>query len=215
MVELGRLSNDKGYSLFLTVLIMVVFTIVSVSLISVVISGAKKSTKRESHTQAHELAEKGLKHLTSQINKDLNEKLLNDGRSQTEFRTDLVTVLKVYECKGNTVVVEGNGPTGSYEACVDNWRDSTNSPLQKEVIIKSIGNSTDDSKIIEAKLLMGAEEVPVPLKYALSSTKSHACEEDSNECLNGEGNMFLDIMKLKKINLEDNQDYKSNMIVQF
>ena len=38
---------------------------------------------------------------------------------------------------------------------------------------------------------MGAEEVPVPLKYALSSTKSPACEEDSNECLDGEGNMFL------------------------
>lgn len=45
------LKSEKGYALFLTVLIIVLFGILTVSLLTIVMSGVSKNTIREDVTQ--------------------------------------------------------------------------------------------------------------------------------------------------------------------
>lgn len=52
-------QREDGYSLFLTLLIVVLFAVMAVLLTTTVISGAKSSDSREKVIQAGELSEKG------------------------------------------------------------------------------------------------------------------------------------------------------------
>lgn len=85
------LKSEKGYALFLTVLIIVLFGILTVSLLTIVMSGVSKNTIREDVTQAGELSEKGLQRITNQINHDIQNNIPEKGVSETQF----ITLLKI------------------------------------------------------------------------------------------------------------------------
>ena len=79
------LKREKGYALFLTVLIIALFSILAVSLTTIVLSGANKTAVREEVTQASELSDKGLQHMLNQINKELEDELGETGLPRSEF----------------------------------------------------------------------------------------------------------------------------------
>lgn len=187
------LKSEKGYALFLTVLIIVLFGILTVSLLTIVMSGVSKNTIREDVTQAGELSEKGLQRITNQINHDIQNNIPEKGVSETQFITLFEHVLQHYQCPeaGTEYPVKAAGETGTYQACVDRWEDESESGTLKKVVIKSTGTVNGKEKTIETTVLMGADGYPVPLKYVLSTNASEACQQDAKQCTGGEGNLFI------------------------
>lgn len=80
-----RFRDEHGYALFLTVLIITLFGILATSLIAIVVSGAKKNAIREDLTQAGELAEKGMEHLTNKMQTELETSIGTEGITRSDY----------------------------------------------------------------------------------------------------------------------------------
>src|SRR5690625_2562591 len=158
------LHNQNGYTLFLTVLIILLFSILAISLITLTISGAKKSSAREEVTQASELADKGVQHITQQINKELEDALGENGLPRDEFMNELIRILRQYECDtGNLTSLEKN--TGDYKVCIENIgktfdENGNENELRKLVSFRSIGDANNRTKQIVADVEIGAATAP-------------------------------------------------------
>lgn len=192
-----RLQNDRGYALFLTMLIIIVFGVLSVMLLTVVVSGANKNVVREQVTQAGELSEKGIEHITNQIHKELDDFINSTsgaGVIKSHFIDKMTEVLDSYLCEpdeGKTSSkIEQLAETGEYVTCIDSWNDSSGeyAELRKEVTFKSIGLVDGKEQVIYTTMLIGANDVPDALNYAVGV---HKCEGSNCKKLNGEGNLFL------------------------
>src|SRR5690625_5327600 len=95
--------QEKGYTLFLTISIVLLFGVLSLSLLSITISGAQKSSVREDTTQATELAQKRVKQLTQQIKHDVQEKIdtYTGGVTKYHYEELLEETLATYTCREN------------------------------------------------------------------------------------------------------------------
>lgn len=185
------IQNEKGYTLFMALLVAILFIVVATSLLTVTMSGLAKNTSREEITQATELAEKGIQHLVKQINQELQDKLGEDGLTSNLFKTELVSALEKYACDSNPVQVETE--TGKYEVCVESFEntineDGTPNDLRKLVAFKSNGIVESRNEEVLARIEVGAQAVPDSLNYAIGAFRS--CVDDRN-CIPGEGNLFL------------------------
>lgn len=185
------LREEKGYTLFMAVLVAILFVVLATSLLTVTMSGLAKNTTREEITQATELADKGIQHLVNQINQELQTKLGENGLKRKNFQSELEGTLNKYKCDNELVSVEGK--TGSYEVCIrtyENTKDETGkeNPLRKLVTFESDGIVMDRREEMVANIEIGVMSAPDSLNYALSASIS--CVEDKN-CIPGEGNVFL------------------------
>src|SRR5690625_2663730 len=146
--EVKRAHNEKGYTLFLVVLMIVVFSVISMSLITVTISGAKRSEVRENVTQAGELAEKGLKHLMNQIDFELQQEIekVPDGMKKSEFIEKLEVVVDKYTCDELNNLINESNETGEYTACVEEHIDKGSDSLPHKVRIQSKGIADGKNK---------------------------------------------------------------------
>lgn len=183
-------KEERGYALFLTVLIIGLFSILAVSLITVVLSGANKTAIREDITQASELSEKGTKHLIKQINYELQTELDKhvDGLSRTEFINELDKVIEKYKCTNNNVT---GGKTGQYQACVENYIDKEKDILPKKAEIKSIGTVDGQQKKFITTVEFGGNLVPDDMQFAVNTFVTKECAQLKKNCVPGEGNLFL------------------------
>lgn len=187
-------KNEKGYALFITVFIIVLFSILAVSLITIVLSGANKNTARENTMQAVELSDKGLEHIINQINYDLQSNIPEKGISEKQFNDLFNSILEKYKCpnehSGEFPIKDNkNTETGTYKSCVEPSWDKDAS--MKEIEIHSFGEVNGKEKEFKTTVLMGSDGMPVPLKYVLSTNASEECINDDKNCINGEGNLFL------------------------
>src|SRR5699024_8336524 len=186
-----NLRNKNGYALFLTLLVIVIFGILSVSLISILQSGNKRAYTREHHTQASELSEKGLQHIVNKINSELKTALGIEGLSRSEFTEQLEVILNKYKCDLDGNLVSSNLETGSYNVCISEYSNVTNdtgeiNELRKRVTFKSLGNSSNQTKDTEYVVDIGADTVPDALKYALSTVGP-----DGHQTRPSDGNIYL------------------------
>lgn len=191
-----RLQNDRGYALFLTMLIIIVFGVLSVMLLTVVVSGANKNVVREQVTQASELSEKGIEHISNQVHNDL-EAVINTystGIDKESFLNEMVNIFDKYACDnpGRTPIKNIGEElfTGEYDTCIEKVENSEGpyAELRKQVTFKSIGIVDGKEKIIRTTMLIGAKDVPDALNYALGA---HECEGSNCGSLPGEGNLYL------------------------
>jgi len=185
------LKNETGYSLFLTVIIVLLFSILSMTLLSFTISGAKRSEIRENSTQATELADKGLQHIIQQLDNDLLDALGKHGLSKNEFQMRLQQILNTYFCTNESVSpLTPNTETGQYNVCIKHMEPTIDSngnlnELKQLATVKSIGEVDGITKEIHSKIEVGSGSVPEVLKYAVGSNIR------SNNPKNGEGNLLL------------------------
>lgn len=178
------LRNNRGYALFLTVLILVIFAVLSVSLTTMIFSGADRSETREHVTQAGELSEKGIEHLTAQINKDLQNMLGENGIARSSFEGKLLEILNKYRCSVD-ILKSSSTLTGNYEVCIEAIENIEGNELRKLVTFKSLGTTEKQNKELRAKVEFGAGSVPEVLKYAVGTNIK------STNPRNGEGNLLL------------------------
>src|SRR5699024_7052229 len=90
-------------------------------------------------------------------------------------------------CENNEIEQENS--TGDYNVCVENWKngEGETGELRKEVTFLSEGFSDGKIKSTKSTYLIGANDVPDALNYAVGSHKT--C--NGRNCLPGEGNLFL------------------------
>jgi len=133
--------NEKGYSLILTMLIFLLFTVLSVSVLTVALSGVKRNQTSEDYVQARELANKGIEHITNQIQSDLKNELGEEGITRSEFITKLNTILNRYKDVINSV--HNTGATGEYRVYIRNIENvienGEENPLKKKITFLSRG----------------------------------------------------------------------------
>jgi len=187
----ARFRREEGYALLITVFVSLLFTVLALSLLSVSLSGVKRSQTSENIVQARELSAKGIDHLTNQIYRELNEALGEEGLPRSEFIERLNQTLNAYKCDGSGIRKANR--TGEYAACITKIEDVTDAngepnPLRKKVTFVSTGNASGEEKKMTATFEVGSQAVPEPLQYALGANK--ACG-GTGGCEPGEGNMFL------------------------
>lgn len=183
-------NSHKGYALFLTLLIIVIVSIMFISLVSLVQSGAKRTTTREHYTQATELSEKGLQHILSEIEYELRVALGLEGLSHTDFVNTLESILDNYTCDNNKNIKRLDLETGSYDICISNYQNvidesGEENDLRKRVTFQSIGEADQQTKTVEYVVDIGADTVPDALKYALSTVEPKGNKQK------GDGNIYL------------------------
>lgn len=187
-----HLYRERGYTLFLTVLTIFVFGIIIISLLTITISGAKRSELREDVTRASELAEKAFKQLSQQINYDLQTELNKheDGLPKSIFLQEIENVVKTYKCNENDTFV--NAETGEYYACVVEHIDKGIDVLPQRVKLRTTGKVNDKVKNYESIIELNGNILPDDMDYVVNTFISEKCvESDGKDCVPGEGNLFL------------------------
>lgn len=185
-MNVKKCGSENGYTLFLVVLIIVLFGILTISLLTITFNGAKKSASREDVTQATELSDKGVQRFIHEIQSQLNEilKLSNNEISSDDFEVKMKQSLQQFHCDVGEAYT-GTGETGNYSVCIQDIIDTDEKTI-KDVIIVGTGIVDEKTINIDETVRFGAGSAPAPLKYAVNTYKSDECSDCSHE-----GNLFL------------------------
>src|SRR5690625_5250017 len=142
--------QEKGYTLFLTISIVLLFDVLSLSILSITIVGAQKSSERADTNKTTEIAQKGVKQLKQQNNHDIQKKINTypGGVTKSHYVELLEETLVTYTCSGNETYIKGE--TGKYHTCVE---DIGEPQVPREVKIKSLGKVDAREKMIMTKVL--------------------------------------------------------------
>lgn len=188
------LREEKGYTLFIAVLVAILFVVLAISLLTVTMSGLAKNMTREEITQATALADKGIQHLMNQINNELQSVLKSheEGMDLSSFNTTFNQTLAKYSCDDEEKKIKEQGNTGIYEACVDvDSYDKHSLEMPKKVTLIGEGIVDEREETLHLTVEMGGDPIPDTMKYAVSTYQTEGCKENSRQCANGEGNLFL------------------------
>ena len=165
-----RKLNDKGYALVTVLLIAILLMGVAVMLLTLTNAGIKKNSARTDYVEAGELSDKGLEHITTLINKELQERIDSEmasgsieGLLDEEFSELLNDVLSKYMCNPSDTTL-GALETDDYDICISKIESSKNHPelseVLKEVTFKSKGKTGDNAgREIETTVELGAREL--------------------------------------------------------
>lgn len=184
------LRNERGYALLLTLLILIMFSILGMSMLALSSQGIKQNTYRADDTQAIAQSEKGIDRIVADINTELTSKLGVDGLSSEKFKIVLDDVLRKYRCE-KSHIVSNNTHNGEYDVCIDKEpesirnEDNTINDLRKIVSFSSTGSSNNKNRNLNKIMEIGAEAFPETMKYALGTNTA------SKTPKNGEGNLYL------------------------
>lgn len=185
---MNLLKNNKGYTLLITLAVLVLFTVLGMTILALASSGTKKNVIRQETIQAKALSEKGIDQISAQINQDLINELGENGLPRGEFISKLEMTLGNYIC--SNMKEEQTSVTGKFSACIESYVDSRDdkgepNELRKLVTFSSIGNSGQAENMLASKIEIGAESVPETLKYAIGTNIM------SKKPQNGEGNLLM------------------------
>lgn len=184
------LKKEHGYALLITLIILLVFSILGISLMTMTMNGTAKNDVRQDITRSTDLSTKGIDLITNQINKDLTNYLGVNGKTREEFIFQLERVLDEYRCS-NPNKIGLQGETGSSEMCVKEYINTVNesgeaNPLRKLVTFNSTGLSGNSTQNLTSKVEIGAALAPEVLKYAIGTNI-----DLSDGLQPGEGNLLL------------------------
>lgn len=181
-----KCQHERGYTLFLVVLTLTLFGILTVSLLTITFGGMTKSATREDVTQAAELSEKGLQRFIQELQLELTNILeeANNEITADDFTNQMKQVFLKYDCESGEEYT-GTGETGNYTVCISEILD-TEVPTVKDVVMTGTGTADGKDVQLNETVRLGAGSAPAPLKYAINAYQSEQC----NDCTH-EGNLFL------------------------
>lgn len=183
-----QIRNQNGYSLLLTIFVFVLFTVLTMALLTATLTGAKRNQTSEDNVQATELATMGIDHLSNKINKELKDVLGEEGLTQSAFNIQLDAILNQYLNKEINV---DTGNTGTYKVKITAVSPVDKYPLKRKVTIESKGIVDGKVKKLTSIVQFGAQSTLETLKYTVGSYISDKCSKNKNSCIPGEGNTFL------------------------
>lgn len=182
------LKNDKGYSLLLSICILLIFSILGLSLMSLTSSGVAKNINREETIQAQDLSDKGIDYVVKDIQQQLEKVIQGDntngkkGVSKYTFETEFLDMLgegnnssnKYHDirCERNKgIEIDGENSSKTF-VCIESVKTVSNEEKDKykrEVTFKSIGTANNKEHVTRQTVILGTDAVPDQLRYAVSS----------------------------------------------
>src|SRR5690606_7109518 len=100
---LNLFKKENGYSLLITLLIIILFSILGSSLIFLTSNGAQKNISRENTTQALDLATKGITRIQVEIQNKLTQGIPEKGFNNSQFESLFNQVIFQYSCKNSSL----------------------------------------------------------------------------------------------------------------
>lgn len=187
---LNAKNKESGYALLVTLMIILVFSVLGVSLMMMTMNGSAKNEIRQDITRSTDLSIKGIDLITTKINYDLTEYLGANGKPRADFIYQLERTLDLYLCSG-TNTISLSGETGTSDVCIDTYEDTLDdkgqaNPLRKLVTFTSLGESGKSTENVVSKIEIGAESAPEALKYAIGTNIDL---KDGTQ--DGEGNLLI------------------------
>lgn len=187
-------SNESGYALLLSFCVVLIFSILGLSLMTLTASGVSKNSNREDIILAQDLSDKGVDFVVGDIQKYLEKEIVDNPMGKTEFGDFLNETLNATALKcpvegqpipvniGISIPAENNNTT---KICIDEVKNiETISGIIEEkdkykriVTFKSIGMVDGREHISKTDVIIGTDAVPDQLRYAVST--------------NDEGNLYL------------------------
>lgn len=169
-----RLENEKGYTLILTVAVIVIFTVLGLSLLTLTSSGIKKNEIRQDNVQAQDLSDKGIKYAVNDIQLFLQNEIKNNPMGKTDFYQLLEDKIKPNCSEGGGITIPGEkqDQTKETKVCIDRVEMVSNDEkdlYKRLVTFKSTGIVNGKTRITTSKVIIGTDAIPDQLRYALST----------------------------------------------
>lgn len=216
------LKSQKGYTLLLAFVLIILFSILGLSLLALTSSGISKNEVRQDKTRALAQADKGLDFALADINSKLDAYIKAEigGLTQANFSNKLDNTLKSYFCNQNNTSfgTTAQTATGEFKVCIQPFslgkENNVDYPIKRTVTFKSKGISGIKWEIVTAQVIIGANAIPEQLKYAVSTN------EDGNLFLHGgidvKGDMKIDgnIIISQKAHWLQNSQNESSVVWQ-
>lgn len=174
-MRLRFLKTKGGYTLVLVVLILALISVIGIGLMGLTSSGVQKNVVREDITQASQQAEKGLDHISLQIQQELKNVIKNldprDAEYKTKYQAQFTNLLSPYLCSdtgGSNLITKGDSQF-NYSTCLDSI--PVTEDTLKELSFTSKGTADGEQKILHETMKIGAilYEYPEILNYAVST----------------------------------------------
>ncbi|MCA0986232.1 hypothetical protein [Guptibacillus algicola] len=178
-----RLSDERGSSLVLVLLVTLIFTVLGLSLLSATVNGTKRTELREDDVQATFVAEKGVDELVQSIQADLRNGLGSSGLQKEDFTRLIDRTVSNYT--DPTVLSHDTGESSAKIVNVD----TTSNALRRLIEVESVGTVNNETKTVTKTLEIGPDSFPEVLKYAIGAYQ--LCPKDPSCDVKGEGNLFL------------------------
>lgn len=182
------LKNDSGYSLLLAIGVVIIFTVLGLSLLTLTSSGIAKNSTREDTIQAQDLSDKGIDYVVKDIQTYLEDEIIDNPMGKTAFNTFLTNTLgkSTLSCPLDTdseaikaskgIKIPGEN-SNSTMVCIANVAEIINTDgvveekdkYKRLVTFKSIGTVNGKEHVTTSKVIIGTDAVPDQLRYAVST----------------------------------------------
>lgn len=182
------LKNDNGYSLLLAIGVVIIFTVLGLSLLTLTSSGIAKNSTREDTIQAQDLSDKGIDYVVKDIQTYLEDEIIDNPMGKTAFNTFLTNTLgkstlscpidtdseAIKASKGIKIPGENSNATMVCIADVAEIKNTDGVVEEKDkykrlVTFKSIGTVNGKEHVTTSKVIIGTDAVPDQLRYAVST----------------------------------------------
>ncbi|MFJ3387387.1 hypothetical protein [Lysinibacillus sp. NPDC086135] len=173
-------QNENGYSLLITFAVIIIFTILGLSLITLTSSGITKNNTREELVQAQDLSDKGIDYAVKDIQAILKKEIKDKPMGKTAFETFLDNTLnasKLSCSQGINIPAEKTNQTNVCIEKVELISNEEKDRYKRLVTFKSTGKVNSKEHITYSQIIIGTDAIPDQLRYAVST--------------NDEGNLYL------------------------
>ncbi|MBH0164037.1 hypothetical protein IHV12_03875 [Fictibacillus sp. 7GRE50] len=188
------LHNERGNTLLIVLLMIVIFSVAGLSLLSTTMNGVKRTSVREADIQVTELAEKGIDFLTAYLETETKPLA---GLPVGDFENRMGNIIQTYYVNGENTVPQTAGKLidePNKKLKVKIYSRSYLSPgtedLTQQMTLHSEATVKGKTKTITSTIHLGAKKVPDALKYAVGAY--NPCKDAAKcESKKDDGNMFL------------------------
>lgn len=192
------LKNSNGSALLIAVAVLLIFSILGLSLLTLTTNGLAKNETRENIVQATDLADKGVEFSVKELQKKIEDKIKNDKMGKIQFGNFLDSILydtqlscsisdkygykitgenksETKVCIENVENIKRNRVTGEIVTYDDSEDIKKNSVTEERdsykriVTFKSTGIVDGKEHTTRSQVILGTDAIPDQLRYALSS----------------------------------------------
>ena len=147
------LKNSNGSALLIAVAVLLIFSILGLSLLTLTTNGLAKNEIREKIVQATDLADKGVEFSVKELQKKIDDKIKNDKMGKIQFGNFLDSILydtqlscSISDKYGYKITGENKSET---KVCIENVENIKRNRVTGEIV--TYDDSEDIKKIVLLK----------------------------------------------------------------
>ncbi|WP_409368574.1 hypothetical protein [Lysinibacillus sp. 38-6] len=165
-------KNENGYSLLITFAIIIIFTVLGLSLLTLTTSGITKNNTREEIVQAQDLSDKGIEYAVKDIQAFLAKNIKDNPMGKTAFELFLENTLKSPKLSctsGIKIPAENKNETNVCIEKIERISSEEKDQYKRLVTFKSTGKVNNREHVTRSQVIIGTDAIPDQLRYAVSS----------------------------------------------